>query len=153
MAVQAQELQAIRNTLATYAVAGDRMQLEVLAATFMPEGVLETPAATFRGRDAIVHGLGRATSEPAQTVPRATFVRHHLTTSMLDVRDPGLAEGRTYFVVFTDIGPDHAGCYSDKLRKSGDQWLFEHRRVMIDWVSEATLFPALLPAYRARRAR
>lgn len=150
------ELQAVRNTLAAYNLTGDRMLLKALAATFMEDGVLETPIATFRGRDSIVRGLGaRVSGEREHRGPaprRPTFVRHHLTTSLLESRGTRAAGGRSYFIVFTDIGPDHAGIYVDKLRKVGSEWLFEHRRVMIDWMSDATFFSSQHDAYVARRA-
>ena len=158
MSTEADELEAIRRTLAAYNVAGDRMHLEALAATFMEEGVLETPTSVLRGRAGIAAGLGggaRSSAEgeaPRPAARRPTFVRHHLTTSHLGLTGPEAAEGRTYFIVFTDVGPDHAGFYLDRLRKVDGRWLFELRRVMIDWMSEATLFTHLLESHRARMA-
>jgi SnoaL-like domain len=153
----ADELEAIRHTFAAYNTAGDRMKLDALAATFIEDGVLETPTSTLRGRAGIAAGLGGGRGlmerEPAAAaVRRPTFVRHHLTTSLLDLTGPSTAEGRTYFIVFTDVGPDHAGLYVDKLRKVGGAWLFEHRKVMIDWMSEATLFGNLVESHKARLA-
>jgi len=157
MPTTAEELEAIRYTLAAYNIAGDRMRLDALAATFTEDGVLETPASTLRGRAGIAAGLGgggprSAEGAAAPTGRRPTFVRHHLTTSLLDLTGPDTAAGRTYFMVFTDVGPDHAGFYVDKLRKVDGAWLFEHRRVMIDWMSEATLFGNLVEAHKARMA-
>jgi len=151
----ARELEAIRNTMASYNIAGDRMRLDELAGTFAPHGVLETPTARMEGRDAILAGLGRGRESDAPAPnPRLgpTFVRHNLTTSLLDLTGEASAEGRSYFIVFTDIGPDHMGCYVDRLIKLDGRWLFDHRRVLIDWMSEQTLFPHLLEAHRARRA-
>lgn len=158
MTTDADELEAIRRTLAAYNIAGDRMRLEDLAATFMEDGVLEIPTATLRGRAAITAGLGGGRSretvnEPTRSDVRPpSFVRHHLTTSLLELAGPESATGRTYFIVFTDIGPDHAGFYVDKLRKVDGAWLFESRQVMIDWMHEATLFGGLAEAHRARLA-
>lgn len=158
MPTTADELEAIRHTFAVYNTAGDRMKLDTLAATFTEDGVLEMPTSTLRGRANIAAGLGggrRGPASPDAVAPatrRPTFVRHHLTTSLLDLTGPGTAEGRTYFIVFTDVGADHAGFYADKLRKVAGAWLFEHRRVMIDWMSEATLFGSLVEAHKARLA-
>jgi hypothetical protein len=158
MPTTADELEAIRHTFAAYNTAGDRMKLGDLAATFTEDGVLETPTSTLRGRAGIAAGLGggrRAPALPEIAAPaarRPTFVRHHLTTSLLDLTGPDTAEGRTYFIVFTDVGPDHAGFYADKLRKVEGAWLFEHRKVMIDWMSEATMFGNLVEAHKARLA-
>lgn len=151
----ATELEAIRHTLAAYNIAGDRLRLDDLAGTFAPHGVLETPTSRMEGQAAIIAGLGRGreTGAPAPAVQRGpTFVRHNLTTSLLDLTSETSAEGRSYFIVFTDVGPDHMGCYVDRLIKLDGRWLFEHRRVFIDWMSEQTLFVHLLAAHRARRA-
>ena len=158
MPTTADELEAIRYTFAAYNTAGDRMKLDALAATFTEDGVLETPTSILRGRAGIAAGLGGGRAGPAPTeaaapaTRRPTFVRHHLTTSLLDLTGPDTAEGRTYFIVFTDVGADHAGFYIDKLRKVGGAWLFERRKVMIDWMSEATLFGNLVEAHKARVA-
>jgi hypothetical protein len=159
MPTTADELEAIRHTLAAYNAAGDRMKLDDLAATFTEDGVLEMPASTLRGRAGIAAGLGGPRRAPAPSeaaaapaARRPSFVRHHLTTSLLDLTGPDTAEGRTYFIVFTDVGPDHAGFYADRLRKVEGAWLFAHRKVMIDWMSEATRFGNLLEAHRARMA-
>jgi hypothetical protein len=156
MTTEAEELEAIRRTLAAYNVAGDRMRLDELSATFMEDGVLELPTSSLNGRAAIVAGLSGARRETpltaAPAIRRPTFVRHHLTTSLLELTGPDSASARTYFMVLTDIGPDHAGAYVDRLRKIDRAWLFEHRKVMIDWMSEATLFGNLVEAHKARIA-
>ena len=43
----------------------------------------------------------------------------------------------------TDIGPDHAGIYSDALVKRGDRWLLAHRTIRLDWRSPQSLFPVV----------
>lgn len=155
MTDEAAELVAIRNVMSAYNIAGDRMRVEALAATFMEDGVLQTPTATYRGRAEILAGLGgrpQAAAKP-RTGPRPTVVRHNLTTSHVILTAADTAEGRTYFIVFTDVGPDHAGHYVDRLRKLDGTWRFEHRDVRVDWIAEASLFPALKAAHAARRLR
>jgi hypothetical protein len=153
MASAADELEAIRHTLAAYNIAGDRMRIEALADTFTEDGVLETPTFRMEGRAAILAGLGGANrGRPAPTPGerRPSFVRHNLTTSKLELTGAETAEGRSYFIVFTDIGPDHMGCYVDRFRKVEGRWLLADRRVLIDWLSEETLFSHLLESHRAR---
>jgi hypothetical protein len=148
----ARELVAIGATMAAYNVAGDRMRLEDLAATFLEDGVLVTPTATYAGRAGIVAGLsGRGRPATPSEGPRPTVVRHNLTTSHVTLTGPETAQGRTYFIVFTDIGPDHMGHYVDRLRKVDGAWLFEHRDVRVDWIAEASLFPHLRAAHVARK--
>ncbi|MBV9995856.1 MAG: nuclear transport factor 2 family protein [Caulobacteraceae bacterium] len=105
MRQDAQALSEIRTLLAAYNVAGDRMRLEALAATFTPAGVLETPTAVLRGREEIARGLAGGSRRDG---PAPTLVRHHLTTSHVELQEADQAEARTYFIVYTEIGPDHA---------------------------------------------
>jgi hypothetical protein len=149
---EAHELSAIRNTLAAYNLAGDRARVDDLAATFLEDGVLATPTATYRGRTEILAGLGGRVSEAPAAGRRPTLVRHHLTTSAVTLTGPTSAEGRSYFIVFSDIGLDHAGHYVDRLRKVAQAWLFERRDVRVDWIADASLFPALQAAHASRRA-
>jgi hypothetical protein len=146
------DIEAIRQTMAAYNIAGDRMRIGALADTFTVDGVLETPTARYEGRDGIASGLGQRDPTAPASARRPTFVRHNLTTSQIDLTGEDTAEGRTYFIVFTDIGPDHMGCYVDRLQKTGAGWRFEHRRVLIDWISDDTLFEGLLVAHRRRTA-
>jgi hypothetical protein len=150
----AAELAAIRHTMAAYNIAGDRMRIEELADTFTEDGVLETPTARMQGRAAIFEGLGGGRPRPtsAQGERRPSFVRHNLTTCLLDLTGEGTAEGRSYFIVYTDIGPDHMGCYIDRFSKVAGRWLLAERRVLIYWLSEQTFFTGLLDAHRARLA-
>ena len=137
----------IRSVQAAYNVAGDRFRLDELAATFTEDGVLQTPTDTFSGRAGIVAGLGRPRPEGAR---RPTFVRHHLTTSKIDVTGADTAEGRTYFMVFTDIGPDHAGFYQDRLVRTAEGWRIAERKVRIDWVSPDSFSESLKGVVQGR---
>ena len=140
--------EAIRHTLASYNMAGDRLRLEEFLAVFTEDAVLESAGATpgegFRceGREAIRRWMTdfekRPQRPPSIEAPR--FVRHHLTTCQIEVLGPETASARTYFHVMTQIGPDHAGYYVDRLRKVGDRWLIADRRIRVDWRAENSLF-------------
>jgi hypothetical protein len=82
--------------------------------------------------------LDRDPNAPA--IHGSRFIRHHLSTSKIDLTGPVTARARTYWVAWTDIGPDHAGYYLDDFRKVGDQWLIAHRRVRLDWESPDSLY-------------
>lgn len=148
----------IRQLLARYNLSGDRLRLDELAATFAPDGVLDTGGAVLEGRAGIAAGLAGvgggkdAKPAPAGAVP-LTLVRHHLTTSHVEMTGPDSATGRSYFHVYTDIGPDHMGVYVDRYVKTDGRWLIAHRRVQTDWVADNSLFPGALDAYRERLAR
>jgi hypothetical protein len=53
---------------------------------------------------------------------------------------PDSARARTYWVAYTDIGPDHGGYYVDEFSKQGERWLIAHRRIREDWRSPQSLF-------------
>ena len=89
------------------------------------------------GRAAIEEGLGRRRTGAAEGPDRQMeFVRHNLTTSLVTFENETAARGRTYFIVFTNIGPDHMGVYVDSFEKRDGRWLIAEREVRIDWVSD-----------------
>ena len=142
--------EAIRHTLASYNMAGDRLKLDEFLAVFTEDAVLESAGATpgegFRceGREAIRRWMTDFPSRPARPagVEAPKFVRHNLTTSQIELTGPETAKARTYFHVYTQIGPDHAGYYVDVLRKTGDRWLIADRRIRVDWRAPNSLFRA-----------
>ena len=135
MADLASDRDAIRHLLATYTYNGDRGRIAELAACFASDGVLEFPGATATGPAAIAAAL--TTGGPAD--PRRTFVRHHTTNPLIEVTG-NQATSRSYFAVWSNLGPDHAGTYSDQLVRTADGWRFAHRLVRIDWQTEQSLF-------------
>lgn len=137
--------EAIRETMETYTMAGDRLQVDAFVACFTEDAVMEServPAdRTFRyqGRAEIRAWQQRWLAGEGGT-HGASFVRHHLSTSQIELTGPETARARTYWVAWTDIGPDHAGYYLDSFRRQGDRWLIAHRRVRMDWEADNTLF-------------
>lgn len=135
MADLAADRDAIRQLLATYTYNGDRGRIAELAGCFAADGTLEFPGATATGPEAIVQAL--TSGGPAD--PRRTFVRHHTTNPLIDVEGDA-ASARSYFSVWSNHGPDHAGTYSDRLVRTAGGWRFAHRLVRIDWQSADSLF-------------
>jgi hypothetical protein len=136
--------EAIRHTMARYNMAGDRGRLADLAATFAPDGVLAVDQGTATGPAAIVRLLEGLTGQ----FKSISLCRHSLATCLIDLTGPDSAEGRTYFNVITDIGPDHSGVYADRFRRVGDAWLIAHRRVRVDWAAPNSL---MLPGWQRPR--
>lgn len=140
--------ESIRATLANYTMAGDRLRVDELAATFTDDGILESEfvpesdAFRFEGREAIKGWLTRWTNTPdaSQQTHSATFVRHHLSSSQITLLSDTQASVRTYWTAYTNIGPDHCGYYLDLMQKVDDAWLIAHRRVRLDWRSDNSLF-------------
>lgn len=150
--------ESIRTTMANYTLAGDRLRADDLMAAFTEDGILESDgvpdadAFRYEGRDAIRQWIARwrqpATTAPA--TPKATFVRHHLSTCHIEITGADTAKGRTYWVAYTDIGPDHCGYYVDSFRKVGERWLIAHRKVRLDWRSPQSLFTTTVADTRVK---
>jgi len=124
--------EAIRDLVARYAQLADRGRFADLAALFTDDGVLEVndrPPA--RGREAILALLTGASDTLAAASP-TRLVRHHVASVVVDVASPDSATASAYFLVVTDVGPDHWGRYRDQLVQQAGRWLFRHRRVRTD---------------------
>lgn len=140
--------EAIRDTMAKYNTSGDRLKVEDYVSCFTEDGIMESE---FVPEDKAFRYAGKAeihawqmrwlSREPGgDTVHKASFIRHHLSTSKIDITGPDTAKARTYWAAWTDIGPDHAGYYLDLFRKVGEEWLIAHRRVRLDWESPDSLY-------------
>lgn len=140
--------EAIRDVMARYNTDGDRLKVEDYAGCFTEDGIIEAEhekselSFRYEGREAIRAWQARwlERSAAGDKVHAATFVRHHLSTCKIDMIGPDKARARTYWVAWTDIGPDHAGYYLDEFRLEGGEWLIAHRRVREDWRSHESLF-------------
>jgi hypothetical protein len=147
-----QELQAreaIRHTMARYTHSGDRLLVDDFVAVFTEDGILQSdgvPAADefyYRGREDIARWLTRWTRQAADSATPthgASFVRHHLSTSLIELTGADTARARTYWTAYTDIGPDHCGVYLDQFQQCDEQWLIAQRKVRMDWRSPDSLF-------------
>lgn len=149
--------EAIRDTMARYTQAGDRLRVDDFVAVFTEDGVLQSdgvPEADefhYRGRSEIARWLTRwseRTGDSDAAPHGASFVRHHLSTSLIEFTGPGEARARTYWTAYTDIGPDHCGVYLDLFQRCGEQWLIAQRKVRLDWRSPASLFGAAISRSR-----
>lgn len=140
--------ESIRHTLASYTMAGDRLQTEAFIAVFTDDAILETDgvpaqdAFRYVGREEIRNWMQRWRERGQQAgnaVHQASFVRHHLSTCLIEFVDADTAKVRTYWTAYTDIGADHCGYYVDVLRQVGEHWLIAHRRIRLDWRSPNSL--------------
>ncbi|HYG26992.1 MAG TPA: nuclear transport factor 2 family protein [Caulobacteraceae bacterium] len=131
----------IRALITAYNVAGDRGRVEELGAVFAEDGVLLTTSSgagrlESTGPRAIAERLGAARVGGTGPDRPLEFVRHHQTTCQITLDGADEARGRTYFIVFSEIGLDHSGLYIDRFRKVDGAWKIAHREVRIDWVAE-----------------
>lgn len=144
-------IEAIRRTINGYAMAVDSRDVEAYYPLFDEEAVLEffgfPPVPGFHcvGRENIRRRASHWTPDRSKdALSRLTsFFRHHLTSMQITLTGADTAQARTYFIVYTDIGPDHSGVYEDELVRRGDEWLFLHRRISMEWRAEGSLLPPL----------
>ena len=145
--------ESIRHTLACYNSAGDRLKVDDFVAQFTDDAIMESEGVQsqdlFRHEgQAAIRAWMASWNERAprsSTGQRATFVRHHLSTCQIEFTGPTTAKTRTYWVAYSDIGPDHCGYYVDDFRRVGERWLIAHRRIRLDWRAANSLF-AIGPA-------
>ena len=148
--------ESIRQTLVSYTMSGDRLRVDDFVAVFTEDGVLESEgvpesdAFRYEGRNSIRGWLTRwLPAAGASQAHPATFIRHHLSTSQIDLTATDTAKVRTYWTAYTDIGPDHCGHYVDVFRRIGERWLIAHRKVRLDWRSPQSLFTTAIARTRS----
>jgi hypothetical protein len=125
--------ESIRDLVARYNANGDSGRFDPMLELFAEEATMELPDATYRGRDEIrsmLDGAARNTGDAPKASAR--FIRHFTATHQIDLMSESQAKGRSYYVVFTDKGPDHWGRYVDEYRQIDGQWRFWHRKVTVD---------------------
>lgn len=145
------DCEAIRQTITGYTIAGDSRNAEAFHPLWAEDAVFEfagygpLPGFHRMGAEAIRAGTASWSNVPGKdpSLANTSFVRHNLTTMHVQPTGPETARARTYFLVFTDIGPDHSGMYDDELVKRHGRWVFAHRRITLNWRAEGSLFPAL----------
>lgn len=144
-------IEAVRRTINSYTIAGDSRNGALFGTLWAHDAVLEfegfPPVPGFRceGVDEIRSRTASWNPDPAKdpSFAKTRFIRHNLTTSLIELTGPETARARTYFIVFTEIGQDHMGSYNDEFAQVGERWLFAHRRILVDWRAENSLFPPL----------
>lgn len=132
----AADRQALRDLVARLNMHGDHGRFDALAACFTPAGRLRWHTGEGMGRQGIVAAIIAGASNPA-----VTLVRHHLTTMDFDVADGGTeAMGRICFLVITNAGPDHAGIYLDRYRRTAEGWRIDDREIRILWQATTSFY-------------
>jgi ketosteroid isomerase-like protein len=124
----------IRRTMTEFNIAGDRGQVDKMAALFTEDGHMIFSGREATGRAGIRAMLSSINhkSEPSSDQPPVTKLRHHVTTSLIDI-EGDVAKGRSYFIIFTNNGPYHMGTYVDAFRRVEGHWLIARREVRVDW--------------------
>jgi len=136
--------EAVRETISKYTHAGDRFDLETLAACFTEDGTLLVDGKEpVSGRSAIVDALGANRRHRVRATEPGFFVRHFVTNIRFESVTTSEICASAYFLVLTPGGIDHWGRYRDVFVPGDGHWLIRHRRVRVDahsptsWLSDA----------------
>src|SRR4051794_12323358 len=122
--------EAVRDTITRYNAAGDRGDLDGLAACFQPDGTLAIRGqAPYVGRAAIVAGLSTVGQPLDGAVDRTPigYLHHSVTTLHFVSIAPDEVRTTAYFSVLTRMGLDHWGRYRDRLVPAEGGWRFAIR--------------------------
>jgi hypothetical protein len=132
---EAADRDEIRQLIATYTAEGDRGRVDKQALVFTEDAVLATSAWRAEGRGGIVKALsaGGGGDRPVAPGVRGRIMRHHLTSCYITFDGDDEAAGRTYWINFTENGPDHSGLYADRFRRIDGRWRIVFREVRLDW--------------------
>jgi len=126
--------EGIRATIARYTNAGDHADYEDLVPCYAEDGVFEFSDNRWEGRQAIgdaLHAMARARGHGTAGM----LQRHHLGTCHITLEGGDRARATTYFLMVSEIGPDHAGRYLDRLVRRDGEWQFAHRHVVVEWIN------------------
>lgn len=142
-------IETIRRTINSYTIAGDSRNRALFESLWADHALFEfdgfPPLPGFRREGIAEIRVGLSSWNPDRSkdpsFTKTSFIRHNLTTCLIDLTGPDTASARTYFIVYTEGGPDHAGNYDDEFVRQGDRWLFSHRRIQLVWRSPNGLFP------------
>lgn len=147
------DAEAIRSLIGAYLQAADRGRSADLAALFAPDGVLDIRG---EGADAGVH-LGPAAILEVLEANRARLagtmetplLRHHVSSTRLDLSAPDAPQARSYFLAVTEVGPDHWGRYDDRFARTADGLRFAHRAVVLEGWADPSWMARTVAAGRA----
>ena len=127
--------EAIRDLVARYNLYGDSGRLDEMLTLFTDDGVLQYSDGhgrleSYSGQVQIrqfVEQTKQRWAEEAAAGRASPYVRHHVSTHVIDVLDPDRATGRAYVLVLRASGLAEWGRYFDDYRRVDRRWLFARR--------------------------
>jgi SnoaL-like protein len=131
--------ESIRDLVARYNANGDSGRLSAAVEVFTADArfdlIEDNQTRHCEGVEEIAGLLGdfktkwMAEAEERNSVP---FVRHFVSTHVIDVQDREHARGRCYIAVVMAHGLDHWGRYIDDYVLRDGRWLIAHRKAITD---------------------
>jgi SnoaL-like domain len=123
---------------------GDAGELQRIKPLLDEQMRYELPNGTkFDGAQATIDGLNELAEQMdfgGDKPGTPKYLRHHRTSSKIDVTSDTEAEADSYHIVLTDKGLDHWGRWQDRFVKRNGEWLFIERRVITEGMSEVSWF-------------
>ena len=128
----------VEETIYRFSCAYDEFDVEEYVGTFLPDGVMQVESMRGNLR---LEGLAaiRKFFPQARGYRAASGVqpRHLINNILVNRVSESEVESRCYMTFIrthsdASAAVDHAGRYLDRLKKSGDRWLFSERRILMD---------------------
>lgn len=113
-----------------------------MVSLYVTGGTYELPNGTLlRGVKEMLEVLGGASAQSVSDDWGLTFMRHHLTTSQVEVIDHAHARSDSYFLNVTNRGLDHWGRWLDTFEfDEHGGWLFSSRQVVVEGSVEGSWY-------------
>jgi hypothetical protein len=132
--------EAIRDLVARYNHYGDRGRWDQLGQLFADDAVLELvdidgARTEYQGRPAIVNllqDIGSRWAEESRARGKSAYVRHSVSTHVIDFAEPHRATGYSYVTVVRAFGIAEWGRYLDRYRFEPGGWRLERRSARTD---------------------
>jgi SnoaL-like domain len=126
MPISAQDKLEIRELASKYAIAMDEGNIEAWLETWAPHGVWEGGAGIYEGRERLRQLL--------PDIKERIRGKRHIMTNFVVTGD-GVQASQTSYLLIVDIAKTTlpgTAVYVDQLEKINNQWLFVHRKVVLD---------------------
>lgn len=125
--------QKINDLMTRYCRGVDRVDSDLIASCYHPDGTCEFGSLLLEGDDTVGQAIARAAGSY-----RLTF--HMIGNQMVELRGD-VAGGETYYLSATTVDMENgekqlrmrAGRYVDRIEKRGGEWKIKSRIVVEDW--------------------
>jgi len=152
----------IENISNKYMVAVDAGDIDTVISTWAEDGVLDWVGGVENGREAIRKAMsgfagGRVVNIPEGATSRPR-TRHQIINHVIDVTGD-TAKSTAYWFAFTNNTPQkdvqllYFGHYEDELVRVNGKWLFKHRKVYNESLTNRSLFYPGLREKDPRKAK
>ena len=132
---------AICSLIEKYNHAVDTGSLDLMEGVFARDAELRVGKFSFNGVKNIIDGL-REIGSSISADRAGNYQRHHLSSRYLYYEE-GVLKGTQYVIVFSELGLDHCGIYTDTYGGGDGHWLIEKREGYMEWSCPKSRFRAL----------